>query len=150
MGVPYMMAEQSDHNLARKQSPDVTNKHSLLHRHPERAARQMTVAQTAFLTHALPVLSLGVPAGMQPFLPIIGQGQGPRLPLPARGDCHSLLLMNGAAHHSAIGGRLGVPVLRLHGWYLDGQDVSGRVLIGRQSEQLGWSRAEALQALTRV
>jgi hypothetical protein len=87
---------------------------------------------------------------MQPFLPIIGQGQGPRLPLPARGDCHSLLLMNGAAHHSAIGGRLGIPVLRLHGWYLDGQDVSGRVLIGRQSEQLGWSRAEALQALTRV
>jgi hypothetical protein len=68
MGVPYMMAEQSDHNLARKQSPDVTNKHSLLHRHHERAARQMTVAQAAFLTHALPVLSLGVPAGMQPFL----------------------------------------------------------------------------------
>ena len=87
---------------------------------------------------------------MQPFLPIIGQSPGPRLPRPARGDCHSLLLMNGAAQHSAIGGRLRVPVRRLHGWYLDGLDVSGRMLIGRQRKQLGWSRAEAMQALTRV
>ena len=55
-------------NLARKQSPDVTNKHFLPHRHPERATRPITVAQTALLTHNLPILSLGVPAGMQPFL----------------------------------------------------------------------------------
>ena len=152
MGVPYMMAEQSS-------SKAVTGRHKQAFppASPSRACSAANDGSSNCILDTCPPRPLARSAcrhaafpGMQPFLPIIGQGQGPRLPLPARGDCHSLLLMNGAAQHSAIGGRLRVPVRRLHGWYLDGLDVSGRMLIGRQRKQLGWSRAEAMQALTRV